>query len=91
MTPLEAAARAAYESTGLFKWEEVRDKGRVIAAMRAALIALAECDLPDELVDHAGKNSASKFPEGHFVGVREEYRIKLRAMLRSIASEGKDK
>lgn len=66
------------------------DRLRDDASMRAALLALAECELPDDLVAHALKNSASKFPEGHFVGVREGYRIEFRAMLRSIANEGKD-
>ncbi|HKI61442.1 MAG TPA: hypothetical protein VKA31_04025 [Mariprofundaceae bacterium] len=94
MTPLEIAAKAYYEAVigTAVRWDDLHtwEQKRVCSEMRAALLALAECDLPDDLVTHALKISASRFPEGHFVGVREGYRIEFRAMLRAIATEQND-
>ena len=84
MTPLEAAARAAYESTGLFKWEEVRDKGRLIAAMRAALLALATNGLPEKIIK-IGASEVYGYPK--VADQIAAFRC-FEQMLRAIASEG---
>lgn len=80
MTPLEIAAKAAYdewinpvigiEST----WEELPEghRSRMVESQRAALLALAEIDLPYELMEDA-LMSAEKvgrdrhcYERGHF-------------------------
>lgn len=83
MTPLEAAAKA-YIVSGLGSryWDAIDDASRKVCIrdMRAALLALAECDLSEEMIDLGWEDDQGT----------PDFDRDFTALLRSIATEGKD-
>jgi len=92
MTPLEIAAKARWESRAEdnfpHRWEDFSDEGRKahMEDMRAALLALARADLPDDVFTRAfGELTSDNFDRiGH-----GEAEAVFRAMCRAIAESGK--
>jgi hypothetical protein len=88
MTPLETAARAAYEAwiSGVEgiepAWDDLPQDfiDRLMAAQRAALLALAECDLPRKHLTVTG-------PSGVRTDKDDRQGI-FRVILRAIATGG---
>lgn len=78
MSPLEIAGRAvADEWTRIFPGSRPTEEHRIRLA-RAALLALAECHLPERILDAAcGENEMISYGD-------------FRAICRAIANEGKD-
>jgi len=85
MTPLEIAAKARWESRaeGNFphRWEDFTDEGRKahMEDMRAALLALAEEELPKEVLTITG-------PAGWHVDM-DHRRCIFRIIVRAIAED----
>ena len=85
MTPLEKACQVFWDQVfwdeagiSLRRWDETGDtiKGDIRAAMQKTLLALAECDLPEGMLDYLPK----------FYSRQQAFSN----VLRSIANEGKD-
>lgn len=96
MTPLEIATRAAVnkslQQTGRTvmweddkEWPPYENRQKATEIVRAALLALAECDIP---VDDDGIQV--KIPMLGKMPLDKPRLMAFRAILRSIASEGKD-
>lgn len=58
------------------------------AAMRAALLALADCEIPADIPARAWSMHETNIPEGVVVDVNAMMVAEFRAMLRSIATGG---
>ena len=82
MTPIEAMAKEFWNFQGMTEWDEAENwqKRPAIAGMRAALLALAECDLPSEIFDEAMHSETDSRSS-----IKLEKRFKF--LLRSIANE----
>jgi hypothetical protein len=76
MTPIEAMARAFWEKDGLKINDQIENWRDIEPNMRAALLALADVELPK------GVSQAGGFAMD---GLDEKAELAFRAMLRSIA------
>jgi len=91
MTPLEIAAKAWWDfeidQAESEKWDDLTEhyKGERIRFMRAALLALAECDPSEDML--IATNALNKTP---IKDCASEGMTVFRAILRAIATEGKD-
>lgn len=82
MKPLEIMAKAAFERQGGFRWEDYHlTQVQVIKDMRAALLALAEVELPESVVATDEVNLAM---------CEEDAESAFRAIIRSIASSDRE-
>jgi hypothetical protein len=92
MTPLEIAAKGWWEAESLrgLPWEQVSEdvQERTMRRMRAALMALAEADLPED-VSQAGANAVNRHNQYGGQDDRADARVCFAAMLRAIAGEGR--
>lgn len=89
MTPLEKACQVFWDEAGigLRRWGETGDtiKGEIRAAMQKTLLALAECDIP------VGDDGIQvEIPMLGKMPLDKPSLMAFRAILRSIANEGKD-
>ena len=91
MTPLEIAAKAYWEKRQEpkpFPWEQqtAAFRQREVEQIRAALLALANMDLPDSVVQ-AGADAIER--ASHYGGASDEYEAKVAfdAMCRAIARD----
>ena len=93
MTPLEMVAKARWESRaeGNFphRWEDFTDEGRKahMEDMRAALLALAEADLPETITEIgiSAYDEKAVSPMELVAGFNQAFR----AMCRAIAESGR--
>jgi hypothetical protein len=91
MSPLEAMAKAWHDHRNkdlggfLLPWKDIPEpaKAERMSRMRAALIALAECDLPEEVKKAGFKESPYDGEPNELDGIANVFR----AMLRSIADQ----
>lgn len=94
MTPIEAMAKAAYdEFVGPMRviepaWEILPDshRNRMMESMSAALLALAECDLSDELIDGEAEGMIWATSGDQI----DMHRNNFKAIIRSIATGGEE-
>jgi hypothetical protein len=83
MTPLEIITKAHFDSrhelAGIYPWDrQTREvKSREIKHMRAALLALAEAELPHRMEDDRGWTVYPHEQDGMY---RDVFRIMLRAI-----------
>lgn len=87
MSVLEAMAKAAWEAENGEQWELVSDlsQKKLCGFMRAALRALAEAELSDDLLKEMSLRHSSIKP-GRIEFVREI----IRSTVRALANEGMD-